>query len=220
MSVLEAFDLYRFYHTGEDETLALRGVSLHVDAGEMVVVMGPSGSGKSTLLSCLVGLDEPDGGHVELLGKRLTRRPEAERAAMRAAEIGILLQSRNLFDHLSITENMRLQMRLAHKFDKQRIGMLIDMVGLTDRRHARPSQLSGGEAARAGLAVALSTHPNVLLADEPTGEVDAETEQHILHLLASRRQEGGATLIVTHSDALAARADRVVRLFDGRVVNG
>jgi putative ABC transport system ATP-binding protein len=220
MSVLEAFDLYRFYHTGEDETLALRGVSLHVDAGEMVVVMGPSGSGKSTLLSCLVGLDEPDGGHVELLGKRLTRRPEAERAAMRAAEIGILLQSRNLFEHLSVTDNMRLQMHLAHKFDKQRLGMLIDMVGLTDRRHARPSQLSGGEAARAGLAVALSTHPNVLLADEPTGEVDAETEQHILHLLALRRLEGGATLIVTHSDALAARADRVVRLFDGRVING
>ena len=220
MRVLEAFDLYRFYHTGEDETLALRGVSLHVDAGEMVVVMGPSGSGKSTLLSCLVGLDEPDGGHVELLGKRLTRRPEAERAAMRAAGIGILLQSRNLFEHLSVTDNMRLQMRLAHKFDKQRLGDLIEMVGLTDRRHARPSRLSGGEAARAGLAVALSTHPNVLLADEPTGEVDAETEQHILHLLASRRQEGGATLIVTHSEALAASADRVVRLFDGRVING
>jgi putative ABC transport system ATP-binding protein len=220
MRVLEAFDLYRFYHTGEDETLALRGVSLHVDAGEMVVVMGPSGSGKSTLLSCLVGLDEPDGGHVELLGKRLTRRPEAERAAMRAAQIGILLQSRNLFEHLSVTDNMRLQMRLAHKFDKQRLGDLVDMVGLTDRRHARPSQLSGGEAARAGLAVALSTRPNVLLADEPTGEVDAETEQHILQLLASRRQEGGATLIVTHSEALAARADRIVRLFDGRVVNG
>lgn len=220
MSVLEAFDLYRFYHTGEDETLALRGVSLHVDAGEMVVVMGPSGSGKSTLLSCLVGLDEPDGGHVELLGKRLTRRPEAERSAMRAAEIGILLQSRNLFEHLSVTDNMRLQMRLAHKFDKRRLDMLVDMVGLTHRRHARPSQLSGGEAARAGLAVALSTHPNVLLADEPTGEVDAETEQAILHLFALRRLEGGATLVVTHSAALAARADRVVRLFDGRVVNG
>jgi putative ABC transport system ATP-binding protein len=220
MKVLEAFDLYRFFHTGEDETLALRGVSLHVEAGEMVVVMGPSGSGKSTLLSCLVGLDEPDGGHVELLGKRLTRRPEAERAAMRAAEIGILLQSRNLFEHLSVTDNMRLQMRLAHKFDRQRLDDLVDKVGLADRRHARPSQLSGGEAARAGLAVALSTNPNVLLADEPTGEVDAETEQDILRLLASRRQEGGATLIVTHSDALAARADRVVRLFDGRVVNG
>jgi putative ABC transport system ATP-binding protein len=220
MRVLEAFDLYRFYHTGEDETLALRGVSLHVDAGEMVVVMGPSGSGKSTLLSCLVGLDEPDGGHVELLSKRLTRRPEAERAAMRAAEIGILLQSRNLFEHLSVTDNMRLQMRFANKFDKRRLADLIEMVGLADRRYARPSQLSGGEAARAGLAVALSTHPNVLLADEPTGEVDAETEQHILHLLASRRHEGGATLIVTHSEALAARADRVVRLFDGRVIDG
>src|SRR6202049_4084998 len=131
MSVLEAFDLYRFYHTGEDETLALRGVSLYVDAGEMVVVMGPSGSGKSTLLSCLVGLDEPDGGHGELLGKQLTPNPEAERPATRAAEIGILLQSRNLFDHLSVTDNVRLQMHLAHKFDRQRLDDLVDKVGLT-----------------------------------------------------------------------------------------
>jgi putative ABC transport system ATP-binding protein len=219
MRVLEAFDLYRFYHTGEDETLALRGVSLHVDAGETVVVMGPSGSGKSTLLSCLVGLDEPDGGHVELVGRRLTRKPEAERAAMRAAEIGILLQSRNLFEHLSVADNMRLQMRLARKLDKQRLERLIDLVGLTHRRQARPSQLSGGEAARAGLAVALSSDPKVLLADEPTGEVDAETERDILRLFASRRQNGGATLIVTHSDALAAHADRVIRLLDGRIVN-
>ena len=219
MRVLEAFDLYRFYHTGEDETLALRGVSLHVDAGELVVVMGPSGSGKSTLLSCLVGLDEPDGGHVELMGKRLTRKPEAERAAMRAAEIGVLLQSRNLFDHLSVTDNMRLQMRLAGKFDQRRLRMLIDQVGLSDRRHARPSQLSGGEAARAGLAVALSTDPKVLLADEPTGEVDAETEKDILRLLESRQQNGGATLIVTHSDALAAYADRVIHLHDGRIID-
>ncbi len=219
MRVLEAFDLYRFYHIDEEETLALRGVSLHVDAGEMVIVMGPSGSGKSTLLSCLVGLDEPDGGHVELMGKRLTRKPEAERAAMRAAEIGILLQSRNLFDHLSVTDNMCLQMRLARKFDKHRLGMLIDLVGLSDRRHARPSQLSGGEAARAGLAVALSTDPKVLLADEPTGEVDAETEKDILRLLESRQQNGGATIIVTHSDALAAHADRVIHLLDGRIVN-
>jgi putative ABC transport system ATP-binding protein len=219
MRILEACDLYRFYHAGEQETLALRGVSLHVDAGEMVAVMGPSGSGKSTLLSCLVGLDEPDGGHVTLLGKRLTRKPEAERAAMRAAEIGILLQSRNLFEHLSVTDNMRLQMRLARKYDKQRIDRLIDLVGLTDRRHARPSQLSGGEAARAGLAVALSTDPKVLLADEPTGEVDAETEKDILHLFTALKENGGATLIVTHSSALAAHADRSVHLFDGRLVD-
>src|SRR4051812_36024700 len=112
MRVLEAFDIYRFYHTGEEETLALRGVSLHADEGEIVVVMGPSGSGKSTLLACLAGLDEPDGGHVELMGERLTRRPEATRAAMRAASIGILLQSGNLFEHLSVEDNARLQMRL------------------------------------------------------------------------------------------------------------
>jgi putative ABC transport system ATP-binding protein len=219
MRVLEAFDLYRFYHTGEEETLALRGVSIHVEAGEIVVVMGPSGSGKSTLLACLVGLDEPDGGYVELMGKRLTRRPEAERAAIRAAEIGVMLQSRNLFDHLTVDENMRLQMQLAHKVDKQRLSTLIDLVGLTERRYALPSQLSGGEAARAALAVALSTRPQVLLADEPTGEVDAETEKHILNLLENRRQEGGATLIATHSDALTKHADRIVYILDGRTVN-
>lgn len=219
MKVLEAFDLYRFYHIGDEETLALRGVSLHVEAGEIVVVMGPSGSGKSTLLSCLVGLDEPDGGRVELMGKRISRRPEAERAALRAAEIGILLQSRNLFDQLSVNENMRLQMSLAHKLNEQRLNTLVDAVGLRDRRHARPSQLSGGEAARAALAVALSTDPKVLVADEPTGEVDIETEQDILRLLETRREEGGATLIATHSAALAQHADRVIHIFDGRIVN-
>ncbi len=219
MKVLEAFDLYRFYHTGDEETLALRGVSLHVEAGEIVVVMGPSGSGKSTLLSCLVGLDEPDGGYVQLMGKRLTRRPETERSAMRAAEIGILLQSRNLFEHLSVSDNICLQMRLARKFDRRRLSKLIDFVGLHDRRNARPSQLSGGEAARAALAVALSAEPKVLVADEPTGEIDAETEKHIMRLLDDRRGNGGGTLIATHSDVLAALADRVVRLLDGRVVN-
>src|SRR5260370_41142393 len=187
MRVLEAFDLYRFYHTGEDEALASRGVSLRVDAGETVVVMGPSGSGKSTLLSCLVGLDEPDGGHVELMGKRLTRRPEAERAAMRAAQIGILLQSRNLFEHLSVNDNMCPQMRLARKFDKQRLSKLIDQVGLHARRYALTSQLSGGEAARAALAVAVSTEPKVVLADEPTGEVDGENGKEVLELLEARR---------------------------------
>src|SRR5260370_21615318 len=188
MKVLEAFDLYRIYHTGEDETLALRGVSLHVDAGETVVVMGPSGSGKSSLLSCLVGLDEPDGGHVELVGKRLTRKPEAERAAMRAAEIGILLQSRNLFEHLSVADNMRLQMRLARELDKQRLETLIDLVGLTHRRQARPSQLSGGDAAPARLAVALSSDPKVLLADEATGEAECQNERDTIRLFGVCRQ--------------------------------
>jgi putative ABC transport system ATP-binding protein len=220
MRTLEAFDLYRFYHTGDDETLALRGVTLHVDAGELVALVGPSGSGKSTLLACLAGLDEPDGGYVTLLGRRLTRRPEAVRAAMRAAGIGILLQSGNLFEHLSVEDNVALGMRLAGSFDARRLSEVIAAVGLHGRRTARPSQLSGGEAARAGLAVALAAAPAVLLADEPTGEVDAGTEADILDLLEARRRAGGAALIATHSEALASRADRIVRLLDGRVVDG
>lgn len=219
MPVLEAIDLYRFYHAGEEETLALRGVSMRLDAGEMVAVMGPSGSGKTTLLACLAGLDEPDGGHVELMQQRLTRRPESERAALRAAHIGILLQSGNLFDHLSVADNVRVQMRLARNSDEKRLDGLLASVGLTNRRHALPSQLSGGEAARAGLVVALAASPPVLLADEPTGEVDAETEEEILRLFAQRSSTGGATLVVTHSEALAARADRIVRLRDGRITD-
>ena len=219
MHALEAFDLYRFYHAGEEETLALRGVSLHVDAGEIVAVVGPSGSGKSTLLACLAGLDEPDGGHVELLGRRLTRRPEPERAAMRAAGIGILLQSGNLFDHLSVEDNVRVQMRLARKVDEGWLNDLIDLVGLRARRRARLSELSGGEAARAGLAVALAAAPPVLLADEPTGEVDAATEADIVALFDMHRREGCAIVLVTHSAVLAAHADRVVRLTDGRIID-
>jgi len=217
MRVLEAVDLYRFYHTEEEETLALRGVSLHLDRGEIVAVMGPSGSGKSTLLSCLAGLDEPDGGFVSVMGKRLTRRTEAERATRRATEIGLVLQSQNLFDHLSVEEHLRFQMYLARRFDKQRLEELLTVVGLRDRRAARPTQLSGGEAARAALAVALAPKPNVLLADEPTGEVDEETEQQVLHLFDSYRREGGALLLATHSDAVAAQADRILHLQDGRL---
>lgn len=219
MAVIEAFDLYRFYHAKEEETLALRGVSICVEAGEIVIVMGASGSGKSTLISCLAGLDEPDGGYVELLGKRLTRRSEAERSAMRASHIGILLQSGNLFEYLSVADNVLLQMQLARKVDKQRVENLVELVGLQHRRHAHPSQLSGGEAARAGLAVALAANPSLLLTDEPTAEVDAETEKQIFRLFEQRRQLGGATLIATHSQALAQLGDRIIFLQDGRIFN-
>lgn len=219
MKVLEAFDLYRFYHTSEEETLALRGVTLSVEAGEIVAIMGPSGSGKSTLLSCLAGLEEPDGGYVQLLGKRLTRRPETERAAIRAADIGIMLQNGNLFNHLSVQDNILLQMGLGKKVDKQKIHELILLVGLESRRYAFPKELSGGEAARASLAVALSTQPHVLLADEPTSEIDKQTEKRIFELFDARRRSGGATLIATHSPELSAFADRIICLQDGRVVN-
>jgi putative ABC transport system ATP-binding protein len=219
MPALEASDVYRFFHTEEEETLALRGVSLQIDAGEMVALVGPSGSGKTTLLACLAGLDEPDGGRVELRGRRLTRRPEAERAAMRAAGIGIALQSGNLFEHLTVADNVALQMRLARKYDPAHVRQLLDSVGLLARCRARPSRLSGGETARAGLAVALAAAPAVLLADEPTGDVDAGTEERILDLFENQRSAGVAVLIATHSEAVAARADRIVRLFDGRVAD-
>jgi putative ABC transport system ATP-binding protein len=219
MAALAAYDLYRFFHTRESETLALRGVNLAVDGGEMVAVVGPSGSGKSTLLACLAGLDEPDGGHVELVGERLTRRPEAERARRRAASIGILMQSGNLFPTLTVADNVKLPMLLAGKVDLARIEKLLSDIGLADRKSARPGQLSGGELARAGLAVALAAAPRVLLADEPTGEVDVATEARILDFLGEQRESGIAILVATHSRALTARADRVVHLRDGKVVD-
>lgn len=219
MAVLLARDLYRFYHAGEEETLALRGVSLTVDRGEMAAVMGPSGSGKSTLLSCLAGLDEPDGGYVQIREQRVTRRPETERAEIRARHIGMVMQTGNLFDHLTVEENVLLPMQLARHVDRKRIAALLKQMGIFERRGARPMQLSGGETARAALAVALAVNPTLLLADEPTGEVDADTERQVMQLIRDYCKAGGVAVLVTHSDALAHYADRVIRLADGQVVN-
>lgn len=219
MFPIQACELYRFYHSGDgdNETAALRGVSLQLRAGEFIALMGPSGSGKSTLLACLAGLDEPDGGHVAVMGCRMSRRTEAVRAALRARHIGILMQSGNLFEHLTVEDNMRLPMSLAKQSDRRQVDGLLEAMQLTPRRAARPSQLSGGEAARAGLAVALSANPPVLLADEPTAEVDAETETGILRHLANRCRAGTAILVATHSHAVAAHADRVLIIRDGRI---
>jgi len=218
--VLSAAELYRFFHAADgDETFALRGVSLDLQRGELVAVVGPSGSGKSTLLACMAGLDEPDGGHVSVAGYRMTRRPEAERAALRARWIGVLLQSGNLLDHLNVAANVRAAQAVAPKPDERTdVDALIASVGLAARRHARPTTLSGGEAARAGLAVALANDPTVLLADEPTGEVDADSERTILDLLRERAHASKAVVVVTHSQKVAAAADRVVEVLDGRVV--
>jgi putative ABC transport system ATP-binding protein len=217
---VEAREVYRFFHAGDDETFALRGVSVAARAGEIVAIVGPSGSGKSTLLACLAGLDEPDGGVVTVAGHRISRRPEAVRAALRARWIGMLAQSGNLLDHLSVVQNLRVARALIAggptargRSDRD----LLASVGLAERASARPSTLSGGEAARAGLAVALANDPPVLLADEPTGEVDAANESMILDLLRARAGHGTAVVVVTHSDRVAAAADRVVRLVDGTV---
>jgi putative ABC transport system ATP-binding protein len=217
-AAIEATDLYRFYRAGEEETLALRGVSVRVEAGEMVAVVGPSGSGKSTLLACLAGLDEPDGGQVRVGGVRLSHRTEAQRAAIRAGGIGLLFQSDNLVAHLSLRQNVDLAQRLAGRVARSYRDELLDDLGLSSRSGAVPSALSGGEAARAGLAVALAARPAVVLADEPTGELDDTTEAAVLALLRAQTQAGTAVLVASHSAAVSAMADRQIRLVDGTVV--
>ena len=221
MTALAAQDLYRFFRAGDEETLALRGVSLQVAGGEVVAVVGPSGSGKSTLLGCLAGLDEPAGGSVWVGGERVSHRPETERARLRARRIGVLLQSGNLIAHLSALDNVRLAQRAAAGSGgpppASTAVQVLAAVGLSERAHALPRQLSGGEAARAGLAVAIANQPAVLLADEPTGELDGETEQRVLRLIRQHAGTGAGVLLVTHSPDVIAFADRVITLHDGRI---
>jgi putative ABC transport system ATP-binding protein len=218
-AALEARSLYRFFHAGDHETLALQGVSLSLAPGELVAVTGPSGSGKSTLLACLAGLDEPDGGTVALTGERLSRRPEEERARLRGRGIGMLYQEANLVGHLSLEDNVALAQRLSGAATGARWRReVLESCGVDRRAHALPAQLSGGELARGGLAVALAADPAVLLADEPTGELDEDTASRIVGLLRATADRGTAVLVVTHSADVAARADRRLGLRDGRVV--
>ena len=214
---LEARSLYRFYRAGDEETLALQGVSLTVQGGEFVAVTGPSGSGKSTLLACLAGMDNPDGGSVRIAGQRISHRPETERARIRARHIGMLFQNANLFEHLTVAQNLSLVRYLPQRAAIGRPDVLT-LLGLSERAAAYPSRLSGGELARAGLAMALANAPAALLADEPTGELDSVTESQVLDLLVDAAGRGTAILVASHSPAVAAAAARVVRLDDGRVL--
>jgi len=216
-AALQAKSLYRFFRAGDEETLALRGVSLDVQAGQFVALVGPSGSGKSTLMSCLAGIDEPDGGTVVVSDHRMSHQSEPVRAQLRARRIGLLFQSANLIVHLSVRDNVRLAQRLANSKERPDIAELLTSLGIGSRSGAYPGQLSGGETARAGLAVALANRPAVLLADEPTGELDAQTEQQVLQLLSARAAAGVAILVASHSPAVAAAADRVITLTDGVV---
>jgi putative ABC transport system ATP-binding protein len=217
-AVIDARRLYRFFHVGDDETLALQGVSLRLERGELVAVTGPSGSGKSTLLACLAGIDEPDGGTVEVAGERLSRRPEEERARLRGRYLGVLYQQSNLVGHLSLEDNVVLAQRLGRSgSDAAWRTRVLELCGIAPRAGALPAQLSGGELARGGLAVALAGDPVVLLADEPTGELDDDSAERIVDLLRARADSGSAVLVVTHSPDVAGRADRELRMRDGWV---
>jgi putative ABC transport system ATP-binding protein len=215
--VVEARSLYRFFRAGDEEVLALRGVSLTLRPGEVVAVVGPSGSGKSTLLACLAGLDEPDGGTVWVGGQRISHQPEHRRARLRARHVGVLYQDRNLLAHLTVEQNVLLAQRIAGGSPSAHPTVLLASLGVAGRGAAHPDQLSGGELARAGLAVALANDPPVVLADEPTGELDTTTEADVLAVLRGRAAAGAAIVIASHSPAVAAGADRVIGLTDGRV---
>jgi putative ABC transport system ATP-binding protein len=218
---LEVRDLYRFYRAVGEDAMALRGVDLTVRAGELLAVVGPSGSGKSTLLALLAGLDEPTAGEVLIDGAPFSRRPEAERARFRARSVGVLRQGGNLFDQLDLVANIRLAQQAAGHRRPPHAGAaaLLASVGLTERATARPSELSGGETARAGVAVALANQPSVLLADEPTGELDGASEQRVLELLAGAARRGSCVVLATHSPRVMAIADRIIELRAGRVAS-
>jgi putative ABC transport system ATP-binding protein len=213
---LEARGLHRFYRRGGNEVAALLDVSLTCAAGETVAVTGPSGSGKSTLLGLLAGLEDPDGGAVLVSGARMSHQSPAASARLRAQHVGVLTQGSGLLGHLSVLENVRFAARLRRGSGPSP-EEFVDGLGLTDVRRSAPRTLSGGETARAGLAVALAGSPAVLLADEPTAEVSDREEETILELLTRWRPRDSQTVIVTHSAAVAHHADRVVQLLDGRV---
>ena len=219
MKTLEANELYRFFHAGDEEVKALRGVNLTLNAGEMIALVGPSGSGKSTLMMCLAGLDEPDGGKVLVCAETMTRRPEIEKSRLRSKYFGVMLQKENLFAHLTVSENLRAAQATNGAYDDAIATSILKRIGLDKRLNALPAQLSGGEKARAGLAVALSRKPMILLLDEPTGEVDAETEGEILAVLEEHRRGGGSIIVATHNSAVGRIATRTLAMKDGRVIN-
>jgi putative ABC transport system ATP-binding protein len=198
---------------------ALRGVSLEIRAGERVALVGPSGCGKSTLLNLLAGVDRPDAGQVVVCGIDLSRASERELVRLRRAEIGIVFQSFHLVPHLRVEENVALPLALAGRRDKERVARLLDRVGLGHRRSHYPSELSGGEQQRTAIARALVHRPKLLLADEPTGNLDSKNGAEVLALLDEAcRVEGAALLIVTHDGHVAQRADRVLTMADGVLV--
>jgi len=207
--------------TGTHRVEILKNIDLEIPRGQFAAIMGPSGSGKSTLLGLLAGLDTPTTGSILLDGQEITGLREDDLAIVRGRKIGFVFQSYNLIPTLTAEENVLLPMELAGNGNggEARARELLERVGLADRRDHYPVQLSGGEQQRVALARAFATHPPILLADEPTGNLDSENGRVVLDLLLSlNRQEGTTLVLVTHDQELAARADRRIQLRDGRIL--
>ncbi len=221
-AVLDATGLTRTYRRGPEPVEVLRGIDLVAEPGAVVVIQGRSGSGKTTLLGLLGGLDDPTEGTVAVAGQPLGPLDEGERAELRRHTIGFVFQSFGLIPMLSAKENVEVPLRLVRSEAgerRRRSGELLERVGLDHRAAHRPSELSGGEQQRVAIARALANEPRLLLADEPTGQLDSETARTVISLLADLvRDQGIAAVIATHDPAMVAVADRVLRLEDGRLV--
>ncbi len=219
--MIEVRGLKKSIRNGNRVVEILKGIDLSVPHGQFVAIMGSSGSGKSTLLGLLAGLDAPTEGEVKIDGTEISRLPEDRLAQIRGQKIGFVFQSYQLIPTLTALENVLLPYELNATGDgKQKALHLLETVGLADRLHHYPVQLSGGEQQRVALARAFVLEPPIVMADEPTGNLDSTNGQHVLDLLMERRREAGTTLVlVTHDPQIAARADRTIILRDGQVVS-
>ena len=221
MSILETKDLRKIYGSGDTEVRALDGVNLSVKNGEFVAIVGTSGSGKSTLLHMLGGLDRPTSGSVIVDGKDIFRLKDEALTIFRRRKIGFVFQSYNLVPVLNVYENIVLPIQLdGRNVDEGFIERIVKTLGLDGRLDSLPSQLSGGQQQRVAIARALAAKPAIILADEPTGNLDSKTSQDVLGLLKVTSQKFSQTIVmITHNEEIAQMADRIIRIEDGRIVN-
>lgn len=217
-SIIRTYDLWKQYETEGHDGMALRGVDLDIEKGQIVALFGKSGSGKTTLLNLLAGLDEPTRGRIEIEGKDIATLGERGMTLLRRHKLGFVFQFFNLLPTLTAEENVLLSLELAGRPDERLARESLSLVGLTGKEHRFPHELSGGEQQRVAIARALVKKPPIILADEPTGNLDSATGVQILTLLTDRCRDAGATLImVSHALNTCEYADRVLRMTDGRV---